>query len=190
MWTKKDELRRKMKSLRAEISDKEERNKKIFQNLFFCKEFLRGERYFIYRSFGSEADTAGIVDELLRRGKKVYFPRTRGSMMEIVRFKGQAFRRGAYGIEEPEGEASEDKPDICILPLLAADKECRRLGYGGGYYDRFLSGKGQATLKIGICYQLQIIDEIPVESHDVPADIVITDENIFYRRIMEDGNDE
>ncbi len=182
----KNELRRIMKARRAAAQDRLLRDEKILHNLLSLEMFSAGKRYFVYKSFGVEADTSQLVAELLRRGKEVYLPRTCGKEMVLVRYEGQAFVQGAYGIAEPVGAASNALPDVCVLPMLAGDADCRRLGYGGGYYDRFLANQGKTALKIGICYDFQIVDKIPAEGHDVPADAIVTDARIFRRANTEE----
>ena len=95
--------------------------------------------------------------------------------METVRWTGQPFARGPFGIEEPVGEGEDVRPDVCVLPMLAADKACRRLGYGGGYYDRYLSQREFRGVKVGVCYAHQLVETLPVEPHDVAMDCVVTE---------------
>ena len=175
-----------MKARRAAAQDRPERDEKILQNLFSLREVLEGKRFFVYNSFGSEADTSRLIAELLRRGKEVYLPRTCGKEMQLVRYHGQALVQGAYGIAEPVGAALDVLPDVCVLPMLAGDAACRRLGYGGGYYDRFLTQRGESALKVGICYDFQLVEEIPAEGHDVPADAIVTDARICRRNSTEE----
>lgn len=174
-------LRARMKALRAGLSDRAERDRRIFENLFSCPAFLRAESVFIYCSLEEEADTRRIIRELLARGKTVYLPRTEGREMFAVRYAGGELRRGNFGVSEPEGEESPDKPEVCILPLLAADRQFHRLGYGGGYYDRYFSRKGKDIWKIGLCYDFQLAGEVPSEAHDVLLDALVTDARLLVR---------
>lgn len=181
MLTDKDLLRRAMKEARMSDPDRNGRDRKIFDNLFAVPAFAKGGSVFLYNSFGSEADTGMIAGELLRRGRRVYYPRVRGKEMELVEYSGQPFVRGAFGISEPQGEASEEIPAITLLPMLAADRQFNRLGYGGGFYDRFLAKVGNKTVKIAIGYDFQIIADVAAEEHDVPVDILVTDARILIR---------
>ena len=124
-----------MKVLRDGAADRPARDDAIFKNLFSLPYFTEGESFFLYNAFGSEAATARIVRELLARGRQVYLPRVEGREMLPVRYVGQPLSVGRYGIAEPQGEAFGGFPQVCLLPMLAADRACRRLGYGGGYYD-------------------------------------------------------
>ena len=178
-------LRSRMKALRAAAPDRAERDKRIFENLFAYPAFAGAQSVFIYCSLAEEADTRRIIGELLARGKRVYLPRTEGKEMIAVRYEGGGLCPGKFGVSEPEGEESEDKPEVCILPLLAADGQFRRLGYGGGYYDKYLSGKGKGMRKIGICYDFQLTDVLPSEEHDVLLDALVTDARILVRGTSE-----
>lgn len=182
---KKRALRNRMKALRAELPDRAERDKRIFDNLFSFPAFARAESVFIYCSLEEEADTRGIIRALLEQGKRVYLPRMDGKAMSAVRYAGGALREGRFGVSEPIGEETADKPDVCILPLLAADGQFHRLGYGGGYYDRYFSQGKSDVLKIGICYDFQIADEVPSEEHDVLLDALVTDARILARDLSE-----
>ena len=175
----KQELRARMKALRAACIDREERNARIFEQLF-SQPCMQADSFFVYRSFGTEADTHKITNELLRRGKRVYLPRVTGRDMALIRYENQPFVKGAFGVDEPCGKACNDSFEVCILPLLAADRRLARLGYGGGYYDRYLADK--PAFRIGLAYSFQLLSEIPTESTDVFLDALVTDEKVLYRR--------
>lgn len=184
----KNELRREMKALRA-AADRPVPDAAIFENLLSLSLFTEADDYFLYRSVGSEADTSRIAAELLCRGKAVFFPRTEGKEMFPVRWRGEPLRRGAFGIEEPEGPPFAGVPQVCLLPMLAADASFYRLGYGGGYYDRWLArarASGAQVRAVGICYHFQLVDELPAEPHDVPLDALVTDKEIRIRKPTEE----
>lgn len=181
--SEKAELRRRMKALRDGAPDRPARDGKIFDTLFSLPYFAEGESFFLYNAFGSEAATGQIARELLGRGKRVYFPRVEGREMVPVLYTGQTLSAGKFGIAEPQGEAFDGFPQVCLLPMLAADRACRRLGYGGGYYDRWLAraaAAGADVRKVGICYAFQLVDVLPAEAHDLPADVIVTDAGIIY----------
>ncbi len=175
----KAELRRAMKAARAACTDRYDRDGALLEN-FFSLSFKGAHSFFLYNASGSEAATGGIAARLLAEGKEVYFPRVEGKTMAPVRYTGQALRRGAFGIGEPSGEPYGGTPDVCVLPLLAADGEFFRLGHGGGYYDRYLSGK--EIYKVGLGYDFQLVGNVPHEPHDVRLDALVTDKRILIRR--------
>lgn len=144
------------------------------------------DSFLIYHSYGSEADTHALIERLLDCGKSVFLPRVNGKDVVPVRYLGKADElvKNSYGIYEPKGQAYNGQIDICITPLLAVNSKGYRLGYGGGYYDRYFSSHPQ-VLKVGIGYFLQYTDEFIEEDGDVPLDIFVCERGIinFERRI-------
>lgn len=139
------------------------------------------DSFFIYHSFGAEADTRAIIDKLLEMGKRVYLPRVEGECMVPVRYFGKEDElvKNGYGISEPAGSASEDeKIDVCITPLLAVNKRGFRLGYGGGYYDKYFAAHAN-ILKVGIGYFLQIADDFVEDALDERLDKFVCERGII-----------
>ncbi len=177
----KEALRREMKALRLRVRDREERDARIAAALFSLPAVQSGTCFFLYRAANGEAGTARIAARLLREGKTVLYPRVRGREMDLVPDRGLGFSRGAFGIEEPTGEPSDREPDVVVLPMLAADGQLHRLGYGGGYYDRYLAAH-PAPYKAAIAYDFQIVERVPHCPHDVLPDAVVTDLRILRRQ--------
>lgn len=177
----KEALRREMKALRLRVRDREERDARIAAALFSMPAVQSGTCFFLYRAANGEAGTARIAARLLREGKTVLYPRVRGREMDLVPDRGLGFSRGAFGIEEPTGEPSDREPDVVILPMLAADGQLHRLGYGGGYYDRYLAAH-PSPYKVAIGYDFQIVESVPHQPHDILPDAVVTDLRILRRQ--------
>ena len=177
----KEALRREMKALRLRVRDREERDARIAAALFSLPAVQSGTCFFLYRAANGEAGTARIAARLLREGKTVLYPRVRGREMDLVPDCGQGFFRGAFGIEEPPGEPSDREPDVVVLPMLAADGQLHRLGYGGGYYDRYLAAH-PSPYKVAIGYDFQIVESVPHQPHDILPDAVVTDLRILRRQ--------
>ena len=98
--------------------------------------------------------------------------------------QGDALVEGPYGTSEPAPEALDTTPDILLVPLLAFDDGCRRLGYGGGFYDRTIAAlraRNPGTRALGLAYAEQRVDRLPVEAHDEPLDAVLTPGRLFRR---------
>ena len=117
-------------------------------------------------------------------GKKICYPRVEGdhlnlmlvdSLDELFASRWQLREPVAY---EPLLQAP-DKIDLILVPGLAFSQSCQRLGRGGGYYDRLLASENLRARKIGVCFDLQTFPELPVESHDVCVDAVVTEMGIF-----------
>lgn len=133
---------------------------------------------FIYNSVRSELGTGKAVEALLNRGKHIFFPAVEGGEMQAVRHCG-AFKTGAFGIREPECGDRADKRDIdvCVLPGLAFDLRGYRTGYGKGYYDRYL--RGTECVKVGYCYDFQIVQAVDEDEWDAACDYIVTDKKIY-----------
>lgn len=143
------------------------------------KEFRNATAILLYAPIGSEicvdairkaADEAGIPV-----GLPVCDPEKRMMRFRLAR-QGEPLCKGAFGIPEPPPSAPELIPDrgtVCVLPALAYDRERRRLGYGGGYYDRFLAGF--PGLAVGVCYESNLLASVCAEPHDRAAHLIVTE---------------
>lgn len=136
------------------------------------------DSFFVYFSFGSEADTHRLIESLLSLGKRVFLPRTEGKNMVAVPYFGGELSKGAFGIPEPRGSAYSGDIDVTITPLLAVDGQGYRLGYGGGYYDRFF--KDRATLRVGFGYDFQLCGDVQRDEWDKPLDMFISQSGVKY----------
>ncbi len=170
-----------------EIRNRENRqnDNNIILNLYNLTEFNNAENLFIYVSFGSEPDTLGIIKDCLVLNKKVYVPKCipGTKTMKALRIKSlNELSKGAYGILEPD-ESSEvfsgAEKSLIICPGLCFTVNGDRLGYGGGYYDRFLKEYKNKIPIAALCYESLIADELTAEPTDVKTDIIITEERII-----------
>lgn len=143
------------------------------------KEFQNFESFFVYLSFRTEVNTEAVVKELLRKGKTVAVPRVFGKEMRSVRLQNtDKLQRGAFGIFEPEGE-EETTCAVAFTPLLAVDGAGYRLGYGGGYYDRYFNAHPN-VFRVGLAYEGQRIGELLHEDTDVPLNALVTERGVVY----------
>lgn len=139
-------------------------------------------RIVLYHALPDELPT----DEMIKRWrmhKTILLPRVCGDSIEIVTYQEDALSKGAFNILEPTGGdiVTDFTPyDLAIVPGVAFDRKCNRLGRGKGYYDRFLSHFPGVT--IGICADFRLIDAIPVEEHDICMDRVITPSVCIFNR--------
>ncbi len=170
----KDELRKQLKTKRNLFQGET----RLRADCAICEKFLNSyaeyESFFVYNSFSSEADTKRIISALLNAGKRVYLPRIEESDICAVPY-GKT-QRGAFGVEEPLGQAFAGDIQVTVVPLLAVNKNLFRIGYGGGYYDRYL--KNRNTLKIGLGYSFQI-EEFKEDEWDEPLDAFVCEKEIY-----------
>ena len=126
-----------------------------------------------------EIDVRPLLLVLVGRGHAVLLPDTpgRGQPLAFRRWRpGVAMVAGRFGTLRPEGAVAV--PDLLLVPLLAFDSQCRRLGYGAGYYDRTIAASpGMQT--IGCAFAVQQMEAVPVSAHDVPLDVVATEVGVF-----------
>jgi 5-formyltetrahydrofolate cyclo-ligase len=143
-----------------------------------CGQFRSAKVVGAYFAFGSEARTDLIIAEASSRRKKVALPTVEGDRLTFHEFApGERLVKGRFGIMEPHLHRPAGALDVVIVPGVAFDKQGYRLGYGKGYYDRFLSGSN--ALPIGLAYGFQLIEKLPQESHDVRLDAVATESGII-----------
>lgn len=166
MCCDKSALRRQMLKMRKAAP--RENGEKIAARIRDLPEFCRAERVMLYMPIKGEAD----VTELLRDNKEFFFPVTEGEEIYASPMTGE-FTAGAFGVAEPVGrERFDGQIDIVIVPGVAFGRDGGRVGYGKGYYDRFL--QGASALKIGVCHDFQLVEAIDGEAHDVKMDLIIT----------------
>jgi 5-formyltetrahydrofolate cyclo-ligase len=176
---KKRELREVVKTKLAAMTSLEyiEYNAAIYQCFMELYKVRRAASIMIYHSIGNEVETVSIIQRLLTMGKMVSLPvcmPSRNLVAGLVNDMNQLVTT-RYGLKEPDPLKlqSPEFIDIIVVPGLAFDLCGYRLGRGAGYYDRFLRGYPD-TLKIGLAYDLQVSPRIPVESHDVRLDGLVT----------------
>lgn len=176
----KDDIRKEMKRARREITDREKKSLAAARALLSTSEYRSAESVMLYCPLGSEVDTAYIADAARADGKKVLYPVTdeaSGVITPILVDKDTEFLRGAFGIKEPLGEVYNGDIDLVVVPGVAFDREGGRLGFGKGCYDGFLSSI--STIKVGLCYDIQLIEKLPSEEHDVRMDMIVSENEII-----------
>lgn len=163
---------------------KEEMDREIFNKLINLDLYKEAKNIFIYLSFGSEIDTKPIIDRALEEGKEVYIPKVYKINKEMRAIRLNTFEdleKNSMGILEPKDDfnfIAKEKIDLIIVPGAVFDFKGNRIGYGGGYYDRFLSNIKDKRNKIVLAYNLQIVDNIEAEEHDIKVDYIITNSRI------------
>lgn len=186
---KKEELRKKYLDKRAKISaSKVSSWSKDIKNKFFnLSELKKAKKVMAYASMRNEIETFELLEELLAEDYLVYLPYTRQDVVDLGTAKindlNDDLQDGVFGVQEPiakiRGHKIPKDLDIIIVPGACFTKKGYRIGYGGGYYDSFLSKHANKALKVGFCYDCFIVDSIPVEEHDIAVDLIITEKRII-----------
>lgn len=148
------------------------------ERLLALPELASARTVLAYAASAEEIDPAPAIAALRERGAIIAYPRvSEPGRLTLHRLDNDtALECGAYGIGEPPQDAPTIEPDeidVVIVPGVAFDRECCRIGHGGGYYDRLLCLLGGAA-KIGLAFDGQVFDEVPTDVHDVTLDAVVT----------------
>lgn len=139
-------------------------------------QFEKARSVMLYMPVKGEAD----VTSLLSEGKSFLVPVTEGEVMYAARAEGE-FERGAFGVPEPKVRIKYGgEIDIVIVPGVVFGRDFNRIGFGKGYYDRFLAGR--ECLKIGVCHSFQLADRIDAAPHDIKMDLIITEDEVLWNR--------
>jgi len=158
----------------------------IKEHLLALPQFVYAQTIFSFASFRSEVSTGPLMGEALKRGKRVVVPRVNRNSRSLELHQITALSElvpGYMGIPEPEAAEQTHRnindADLVIMPGAAFDTRGNRLGYGGGYYDRLLSGLSRIVPLIAIAYEEQIIESVPVGPHDIKVHLIVTDKRII-----------
>ncbi len=183
----KETLRQRIMILRECMTneDREKASYYVLDSFFKLPEYQNAEAIFAFAGFGSEVSTLNAVFKMINSGKKVSLPRViDDTTMEFFEVrKISDIQKSSYGIPEPRGnnEPVDYRPDIIIMPGVAFDRKFNRLGYGKGYYDRYLRLKGydRFVWKIALGFSCQVVHRVPVDKYDVAMDMVITEKDVI-----------
>ena len=159
---------------REEHKKAEEESKAVVEKVLSLPQLKTARYVLLYYPHRNEVNTLPLIEKLLKLEKTVLLPKVSGKDILPIPVKElTSLKEGYAGIKEPEGNpVPYEVIDIIFVPGVVFDKKGHRIGYGKGYYDRFL--KKVKGLKVGLAYDFQIVDEIPHEEHDIPLDVIIT----------------
>lgn len=185
----KAEIRKKILEARNKLTDDEIAAKSgaILQNVLKTPEYMEACNILLYADYNHEVMTRGIFDDAIMRRKRVYFPKSDKLTNTMAFYQISSLNqleKGFMGIPEPPENmrlryrfnANEDT--LVILPGVAFDTSGHRIGYGKGYYDKFLSSRRQLST-MALAFSCQIVDELPCETHDIRMDKIVTEEIIY-----------
>ena len=176
----KSELRRKLLETRRNFKDDE--SPKIIENFLRLPELQKSQTIFAYAPTPDEIQIDPLLEKLVSNGNRVAIPFIT-SKTEMVAARIDSISNlvnGKYGIRSTReiNLIAPDEIDLIIVPGAGFDRSGNRLGLGAGFYDRFLQ-KTPRALKIALAFQFQIVDKIPVESHDQKIDAIVTSEGVI-----------
>ncbi|QIN83263.1 5-formyltetrahydrofolate cyclo-ligase [Rubrobacter tropicus] len=158
----------------------------ILSNVRDLPAYERSGVVLAYASFGTELGTDEFLGRVLDDGKTLLLPRVeRGDLgLYQVRDTARDLSPGPWGIREPVPErcpfADAGSVDFALIPGVAFDRMGGRLGYGGGFYDRLLAGGlPRRAPRVSVAFEVQVVEKVPVDRHDVPVDLVITEKGMY-----------
>lgn len=182
--TEKIKLRKEIALLKGKMTPEElkMRSQEVFATLEALDIFQNAKNIFIYNSLKDEVQTMEFISQWLS-SKNFYLPVTtsEGDLFFRQYTSQDNLEPASLGIFEPQGENYTDyhKVDLIIIPGIAFDRKMNRLGRGKGYYDRFLH---QTKIpRVGVCFDIQLKEHIPSESHDIKMDYIISENEILWQ---------
>lgn len=180
----KAELRERVKGLRRALTAEEieTRSAEITDALFSLKVMKNADTVMVYLSAFKEVNTGGVIERLAAEDRKIVVPISNTDNFTITPsyIDGMGgLKKGAYGILEPieVHKAELADIDVILVPGIVFDERCSRCGFGKGYYDRLLADCG--AVKIGLCYDFQVVEKIETDANDIPMDMVVTERRII-----------
>lgn len=183
MSEQKQKLRRRILKMRESLSPEEVREKSlaVCERLVSHPAFNSGETILFYSPIRKEVDIRPAMEKAWSAGKRVVLPKVEPKTKTLACYRlqrGEPLVSGIFGILEPPGEESAriapESLDLVVVPGIAFDEQGYRLGYGGGYYDRFFARYPGSFLRVGVAYSFQVVSTIYPEKHDQRLDGLIT----------------
>lgn len=180
----KEEIRKAMRLQKRALQQEEMelQGKQIFHQITKFQEYEKAEFIFTYMSYNQEVDTTNIIIDALAKGKQVAVPKVEGR--EIVFYYIESLEQmvtGYQGILEPRSQrvAVPEHATFMIMPGLAFSTQGQRIGYGGGFYDRYLEQyQKESIVTCAVAYEFQVFDSLPSEEFDQRIDYIITAKDI------------
>jgi 5-formyltetrahydrofolate cyclo-ligase len=169
----------------SQIQDYSDKILKKLQNLNVYDD---SKNIMIYMDYKNEVATKNIIADLWKSNKMVIIPRVNTTTNFLDLYKITSFDhliKSKYGILEPDPTKNEKVSaidvDLILSPGVCFDKNCNRMGYGGGFYDKLLETTKPSVITIGLAFQIQIVESVPTEVHDKKLNYILTEEHLYTR---------
>lgn len=171
------------------ILEKNSLSNQVIERLVNTKEYNKAKNIFVFVSTEDEIFTHDFIKNSIKLGKNIYIPFVDSGKKLMYASKLESFddlEIGFYDILSlPESKldiVNPEKLDLVIVPGLVFGKNFYRIGYGGGYYDKYLSNPNITAVKIGICYEFQVFEKVDYNNYDIPVEIIITEKEEYESR--------
>lgn len=162
------------------------KSKKISQNLIATEQFQQANAIMTYLSLPHEADTSDVVLCAWQLGKTVVAPRISWQQRHMIPVEIKTLDNGfsseMHGLRNPVRGVPIpfEQIDLVVAPGLVFDRNGNRLGRGGSYYDRFFTHNNLRAVRCGFAFAEQLVDSVPITEHDVPMNLLVTDQRVLY----------
>lgn len=178
-------LRKKYQYLRNQLSLQEvfRCSETISQKILSSVHYANASVVFVYMAMLNEVNLESLIIEALSENKLVAIPKIESRRMTFYQLTHiDAVKLGHFNILEPISDAiiSPCANDLVIVPGIVFDRRGYRIGYGGGYYDKFLGNLQRDIRTIGVCYDAQIVPELPKDNHDLPVQEIYTEKQVYH----------
>lgn len=180
----KEQIRLEIKSLRKNMLSGEvtEKSEKAVEQFLKSEIYKNSKTIMLYVAIGNETDTAKLISSAMAEGKKTVFPVTDAESGIITPYFARTdtvFKKGAFSVEEPQQTRIADIStiDTVVVPGIAFDRKGARIGFGKGCYDMFL--QNSSAVKVGLCYEFQLLEKNFSESHDIKMDYIVTENELL-----------
>jgi len=173
----KKELRSRIRQQKRAMTAEEiqQRSSKLAELFLNSEAYRNAKTIYGYLPYNQEVRTVPMLEQALRDGKKVAVPKVYGDEMKFIYLDDlSAVEKGYSGIPEPiaDGPIGDDRTALVLMPGMAFDPQGHRIGYGGGFYDKFLAAEPDHPT-LALCYAFQMLPSLETEEHDIPVDYVI-----------------
>ena len=173
----KTELRRSIREKKRAMTEPQilEKSEALTKLFLASPEYRSARSVYGYLPYNQEVRTVPLLEQALRDGKRVAVPKCYGDEMRFIWMEDLSrVDKGYAGIPEPiaDGPVADDETALVLMPGMAFDKEGHRIGYGGGFYDKFLAREGSHPT-LALCYDFQVVSHLETEEFDIPVDKVL-----------------
>ena len=173
----KKELRRSIRERKRAMTEEEIVSRSVKLGVLFAQSeaYKNAKTIYGYLPYNQEVRTVPMLEQALKDGKKVAVPKVYGDEMKFLYLDDLTkVSKGYAGIPEPiaDGPVADDETALVLMPGLAFDPQGHRIGYGGGFYDKFLAAEPNHPT-LALCYEFQMLPELDTEEHDIPVDTVL-----------------
>jgi 5-formyltetrahydrofolate cyclo-ligase len=186
--TEKEAVRREILARRDALPDRAERSRRVVAQVLALPEFRQAASLAAFVGVRTEVSTEELIARCLELGKRVALPHVAGGEIELVEIRDLAeLSSGPYGLRQPSAALAADpdrradlsRLDLLLIPGVAFDRSGGRLGHGKGYYDRLLRRVTSQAVRVGLAFECQVVDEVPMRPTDERVAVLVTEEAVY-----------